>query len=48
MFTATKAARKTPADFDGQKQKYLEKIHSLIEQYQVPESMVINWDQTGW
>ena len=43
---ATKAARALPENFNQEKQLYLSTIAKHIEDYQVPDSMVINFDQT--
>lgn len=47
LHVGTKAARKLPADFDVQKQRYISKIKDLCEEYGIPDDMLVNWDQTG-
>ena len=44
---ATKAARALPENFNQEKQLYLSTIAKHIEDHQVLDSMVINFDQTG-
>ena len=43
----TKTARKLPSDFEALKTDYLEKITTCVHEYDVPEELVINFDQTG-
>ena len=43
---ATKAARALPENFNQEKQLYLSTIAQHIQDHQVPDSMVINFDQT--
>lgn len=43
----TKAVKNLPSDFEDIKTKHLEKISNVVEQYHVPDSLIINWDQTG-
>jgi hypothetical protein len=43
----TKAAKKLPADFVDQKSTYLERIKGIINDYHIPEELIINFDQTG-
>ena len=48
MYLGTKTARKLPADFAEQKSSFLTKVADIIQDNEIPENMVINWDQTGW
>jgi hypothetical protein len=43
----TKAARKIPEDFPLIKQAFTDKVHKLIEENNIPDELVINFDQTG-
>eukprot|EP00058_Branchiostoma_floridae_P006720 XP_002592208.1 hypothetical protein BRAFLDRAFT_84636 [Branchiostoma floridae] len=44
---ATKAARKLPADFDESRATFLTRVSETVAELEIPEEMVINWDQTG-
>ena len=44
---ATKAARSLPDDFDKQKSDYLDTISTIVEDNDIPDSMIVNFDQTG-
>lgn len=44
---ATKVARKLPPDFSSVKAKFLRDISSEVSKYSIPESMILNWDQTA-
>lgn len=46
-FVGTKAARNLPDDFNIQKDHYIQSITTVKQQYDIPQSLVINWDQTG-
>ena len=43
----TKAARATPANFSILKEEYLARITKLVADHNIPDSLLINWDQTG-
>ena len=43
----TKAARATPANFPILKEEYLARITKLVADHKIPDSLLINWDQTG-
>jgi hypothetical protein len=36
-----------PADLDSIKEKYVSKVNNVIKEHNIPDSLVINWDQTG-
>jgi len=43
----TKGTKHLPADFDDIKQEYINKVSKVVKDNNVPDSLVINWDQTG-
>ena len=43
----TKAVKHLPSDFDDIKAKHLEKVNKVVEEHRVPDSLIINRDQTG-
>lgn len=43
----TKSVKQLPADFDEIKKKYVEKVSNVVTTFQIPDSLIINWDQTG-
>lgn len=43
----TKGTKHLPADFDNIKQEYINKVSKVVKDNNVPDSLVINWDQTG-
>lgn len=43
----TKTGRTVPADFPELKNNFLERIHTLIAEHDIPDELVLNWDQTG-
>ncbi|KAI8487918.1 hypothetical protein Bbelb_343660 [Branchiostoma belcheri] len=43
----TKSARKLPAEFDDTKEAFLARIAEAVAELDIPDDMVINWDQTG-
>lgn len=43
----TKAARKLPFDFEEQKTEFLASVEQIREEYNIPEELVINFDQTN-
>ena len=43
----TKAARKTPADFDQIKNEFLTRIASTVTEHNIPDDLIVNIDQTG-
>ncbi|CAH1248589.1 POGZ [Branchiostoma lanceolatum] len=44
---ATKAARKLPADFETTREAFLARFKKAVGDLDIPDDMVINWDQTG-
>ena len=44
---ATKAARKVPPDFPEIKLAFLNRIACCVKEYNIPPSLILNWDQTG-
>ena len=43
----TKAARTKPKDFDKTKQEYIDRIEKCVEEHNIPDDLIFNWDQTG-
>ena len=43
----TKGVKHLPADLDSIKEKYVSKVNNVIKEHNIPDSLVINWDQTG-
>lgn len=43
----TKSVKQLPADFDEIKKNYVEKVSNVVTKFQIPDSLIINWDQTG-
>ena len=43
----TKAVKVLPTDFNDIKQKLNEKVNKAVDEHNVPDDMIINWDQTG-
>ena len=43
----TKAARKLPESFPEVKADFLQRIKSVVSQHNIPDDMIINFDQTG-
>ena len=43
----TRTARKLPADFPEVKAAFLDRVTTTVEESKIPESMVVNCDQTG-
>ncbi len=43
----TKAGRKQPNDFPAIKEEYLKDIQSIVKQHNIPDELIINFDQTG-
>ena len=44
---ATKAARKVPQDFQDVKAAFLHRIKDTVNKHAIPDSMIVNFDQTG-
>lgn len=44
---ATKAARKIPPDFDALKTNFLKRISDTVKDNNIPDDLILNWDQTG-
>ena len=42
----TQTSRKIPADFDDVKASFLERIEEVINDHNIPISMIVNFDQT--
>lgn len=42
----TKSVKQLPTDFDEIKKKYVEKVSNVVTKFQIPDSLIINWDQT--
>ncbi len=43
----TKAARKQPNDFPAIKEKYLQDIQAIVKEHDIPDALIVNFDQTG-
>lgn len=43
----TKSVKTLPSDFEDIKSKFVEKVNSVVKKYNVPDTLVLNWDQTG-
>ena len=43
----TKGVNHLPADLDSIKEEYVNKVNNVIKEHNIPDSLVINWDQTG-
>lgn len=43
----TKAVKTLPSDFDDIKCEFVKKVNNVVNEYSVPDSLIINWDQTG-
>ncbi|CAC5423080.1 unnamed protein product [Mytilus coruscus] len=43
----TKAVKHLPNDFDEIHQEYITKINNVREKHNIPDTLIINWDQTG-
>ncbi|CAG2246019.1 unnamed protein product [Mytilus edulis] len=43
----TKAVKHLPNDFDDIRQEYISKINNVREKHNIPDTLIINWDQTG-
>ena len=43
----TKGIKHLPGDFANIKSEYLKRINTVVKQYNIPDSLIINWDQTG-
>ncbi|CAG2210204.1 unnamed protein product [Mytilus edulis] len=43
----TKAARSQPEDFEKTKQDYIDRIEKCVEENNIPDDLIFNWDQTG-
>ena len=44
---ATKGVKHLPQDFENVKAEYLERIEKNVKTYDIPDELIINWDQTG-
>jgi hypothetical protein len=42
----TKGVNHLPADLDSIKEEYVNKVNNVIKEHNIPDSLVINWDQT--
>ena len=43
----TRPSRKNPADYDDVLENFQKRVHGNISQFNIPPSLVINWDQRG-
>jgi hypothetical protein len=43
----TKGIKSLPSDFDSIQQTFIQRIETIIKEDNIPDSLVINWDQTG-
>ena len=43
----TKAFKTLPSDFESIKCEFVKKVEKVVNEFFVPDSLVINWDQTG-
>ncbi len=43
----TKAGRKLPNDFSAIKEKYLLDIKAIVKEHNIPDELIVNFDQTG-
>lgn len=43
----TKGVKTLPDDFETIKDAYVQRVRKTIEDHQIPDELVINWDQTG-
>ena len=43
----TKGIKHLPDDFEKVKAEYLERIKKTVKTYDIPDELIINWDQTG-
>ena len=43
----TKGVKHLPADSDSIKEEYVNKVNNIIKEHNIPDSLVINSDQTG-
>ncbi len=43
----TKAGRKLPNDFPAIKEEYLLNIKSIVKEHNIPDELIVNFDQTG-
>lgn len=43
----TKSVKQLPGDFDEIKKKYIEKVSNVVTKFQISDSLIINWEQTG-
>lgn len=43
----TTSVKQIHTDFDEIKKKYVEKVSNVVTKFQIPDSLIINWDQTG-
>ena len=44
---ANSKSKLTPANFEEIKEQYLVDIHSVVKMEEIPDTLVINWDQTA-
>ncbi len=43
----TKGVKTLPSDFEEIKKAYINRVQTVVETFDIPDSLVINWDQTG-
>lgn len=44
---ATKGVKSLPTDFESIKRSYIDRIDTIVKEDKIPDSLIINWDQTG-
>lgn len=44
---ATSTSKITPSNFEESKKQYLLDIFSIVKMEEIPDALVINWDQTS-
>jgi len=44
---ATKGIKTLPDDFDEISKAYTSRVTTAVETHSIPDSLIINWDQTG-
>ena len=43
----TKGVKHLPDDFSSIKSECVKRVDSVVKQHNIPDSLIINWDQTG-
>jgi hypothetical protein len=44
---ATKGVKHLPDDFEEIKKSYTSRVQKVVQTFDIPDSLIINWDQTG-